>query len=240
MPAPRSSPSLTNCPHRPGRPCPRPAPCRDGPDGDPRRPCCRSPPWRCRCAPCPPVQTQQHKPLIEAAHRLGEAEGVTMWTEDEASPSQTRPIPGRGWYRVGEPAHYPHAYLHNGTARVLTLLHPRTGMVPPPGVTQSTHAVLHRGSWRSCVDPATLPPLSVPPPAEIHALEVRWQEGLTRRITLPDALPPLRMLLILDNLTGHYTPAFVTRRPSCSGCSTTASCRSFLFALEPTRVGAVG
>ncbi len=37
----------------------------------------------------------------------------------------------------------------------------------------------------------------------------RWQEGLTVRITLPESLPPLRMLLVLDNLTGHRTPSFV-------------------------------
>ena len=28
-------------------------------------------------------------------------------------------------------------------------------------------------------------------------------------ITLPDHLPPLRVLLVLDNLAGHNTPAFV-------------------------------
>lgn len=33
--------------------------------------------------------------------------------------------------------------------------------------------------------------------------------GLTVRFTLPQELPPLRMLLILDNLTGHKTPGFV-------------------------------
>jgi hypothetical protein len=33
----------------------------------------------------------------------------------------------------------------------------------------------------------------------------RWQEGLTIRITLSQELPPLRMLLVWDNLTGHYT-----------------------------------
>jgi hypothetical protein len=36
-----------------------------------------------------------------------------------------------------------------------------------------------------------------------------WQEGLQVRITLASVLPPLRMLLVLDNLTGHKTPAFV-------------------------------
>jgi hypothetical protein len=30
-----------------------------------------------------------------------------------------------------------------------------------------------------------------------------WQEGLSVRITLPEELPPLRMLLVWDNLIGH-------------------------------------
>jgi hypothetical protein len=37
----------------------------------------------------------------------------------------------------------------------------------------------------------------------------RWQEGLRVRITLPQELPPLRMLLVWDDLTGHHTPTFV-------------------------------
>lgn len=37
----------------------------------------------------------------------------------------------------------------------------------------------------------------------------RWQEGLSIRPTLPDEPPPLRMLLVLDNLAGHKTPSFV-------------------------------
>jgi len=30
--------------------------------------------------------------------------------------------------------------------------------------------------------------------------------GLSVRVTLPEDLPPLRMLLVLDNLTGHKSP----------------------------------
>ena len=37
----------------------------------------------------------------------------------------------------------------------------------------------------------------------------RWQDGLTIKPTLLPELPPLRMLLVLDNLAGHKTPAFV-------------------------------
>ena len=36
----------------------------------------------------------------------------------------------------------------------------------------------------------------------------RWQDGLPR-FTLLEALPPLRLLLILDNLAGHKSTAFV-------------------------------
>lgn len=37
----------------------------------------------------------------------------------------------------------------------------------------------------------------------------RWQEGRSALLTLPQGLPPLRMLLVLDNLAGHSTPDFV-------------------------------
>jgi hypothetical protein len=37
----------------------------------------------------------------------------------------------------------------------------------------------------------------------------RWQADLTIKATLSEKLPPLRMLLVLDNLAGHKTPAFV-------------------------------
>jgi hypothetical protein len=30
-----------------------------------------------------------------------------------------------------------------------------------------------------------------------------WQEGLTVKVRLPEDLPALRMLLVLDNLRGH-------------------------------------
>ena len=33
-----------------------------------------------------------------------------------------------------------------------------------------------------------------------------WQAGLTLPFTLPEELPPLRLLLVWDNLTGHKTP----------------------------------
>jgi hypothetical protein len=36
-----------------------------------------------------------------------------------------------------------------------------------------------------------------------------WQAGLTMPFTLPEDLPPLRLLLVWDNLAGHKTPDLV-------------------------------
>lgn len=56
---------------------------------------------------------------------------------------------------------------------------------------------------------ATLPELPSQSDAERRAAWERWQDGLTVRFTLPERLPPLRLLLVLDNLTGHKTPSLV-------------------------------
>jgi hypothetical protein len=42
-----------------------------------------------------------------------------------------------------------------------------------------------------------------------HAYWEQWREGLTTQATLLPDLPPLRVLLIYDNLTGHPTPALL-------------------------------
>lgn len=36
-----------------------------------------------------------------------------------------------------------------------------------------------------------------------------WQSGLAAPFTLPEQLPPLRLLLVWDNLAGHKTPEMV-------------------------------
>jgi DDE superfamily endonuclease len=54
--------------------------------------------------------------------------------------------------------------------------------------------------------PAPTPPLD----AEMtRAAWAHWQAGLTQPFTLPADLPPLRALLVWDNLTGHKTPELV-------------------------------
>jgi hypothetical protein len=146
--------------------------------------------------------------LIERAHLEAEKLGLAVWNEDEAGPYQTVPCPGSSWQPEGEPAKEPHEYLRNGTAKLLTLFHPATGKVHIKGVTSCPNVVLH--GWMKeelSTIVATLPePLIQLSPEENRAVWESWQEGLTVRVTLPAQLPPLRMLLIWDNLAGHKTP----------------------------------
>ena len=55
-----------------------------------------------------------------------------------------------------------------------------------------------------------MPPPAAPAAATLTcaAWEI-WQDGLAERFTLPADLPPLRMLLVWDNLTGHKSVGMV-------------------------------
>jgi hypothetical protein len=146
--------------------------------------------------------------LIEAAYQQ---DVIPVWTEDEAGPYQTQPYPGSHWHPAGDPVGYPHEYVREGTAKQLTLFHPASGQVRVKGVRQSTNAILH--PWLKAELEDILASLPQPQPLRDHAAHrrewERWQEGLSIRITLPDELPRLRMLLVWDNLKGHLTPAIV-------------------------------
>jgi hypothetical protein len=147
--------------------------------------------------------------LIEDAYTLGASLGLAVWCEDEAGPFQTVPHPGTSWEPEGHPVHQPHEYIRNGTAKVLTLFRPADGRVRVAGTTSVTNAVLH--PWVKRELSAILAALPAPPPTAdaSRATWERWQIGLTAPITLPEQLPALRMLLVLDNLAGHKTPTFV-------------------------------
>lgn len=149
--------------------------------------------------------------MIEAAYREGEALGLAVWGEDEAGPFPTRPYPGQTWAPAGEPVQQPHEYVRAGMAKQLTLFHPATGQVRVKGVTSSANAVLHpwlKEELTAIVE--ALPAAAVPPSDEMcRALWQRWQAGLSAPLTLPASLPPLRLLLVLDNLAGHLSPDLV-------------------------------
>src|SRR3954454_22916218 len=136
--------------------------------------------------------------------------GLAAWCTDQAGPYQTIPYPGASWRPEGDPARLPHEYLRDGTAKALTLFRPADGHARVNGVTACPNAVLH--PWLKRELTAILAALPAPPAEPVGGWRPaweRWQEGLSIRPTLPSELPPLRMLLVLDNLAGHKTPELV-------------------------------
>jgi hypothetical protein len=146
--------------------------------------------------------------LIEDAYRTGEAMGLPVWCTDQAGPFQTVPHPGPSWRPEGQPARQPHEYLRDGTAKVLTLFHPADGRVRVEGVTACPNTVLHGWLKKELTAVLAAMPTAKASPAPRGDWE-RWQRGLSLKPTLLDKRPPLRMLLVLDNLAGHKTPEFV-------------------------------
>ena len=93
---------------------------------------------------------------------------------------------------------------------MLTLFHPATGQVRVKGVTSCPNVILH--AWLEAELSAildALPPPKLRPEGDNRAVWEHWQTGLTVKPTLGDNLPPLRMLLVMDNLAGHLTARFV-------------------------------
>jgi hypothetical protein len=164
------------------------------------------------------------KGAIDLAYRLAEAAGLPLWCQDEAGPYQAIPQPGAGWAPVGKPALQPHEYIRGGTAKLLTLFRPATGEVRAKGVANATNAVLHpwlRTELAAVL--ATLPPVAVP--EEERPPLARWATWLGHEPR--DPLPPLRLLLIWDNLAGHLSWSIVR------WLSSTASCRSIRRSAAP-------
>jgi hypothetical protein len=148
--------------------------------------------------------------LIEQAYTIAEKLGLAVWTEDEAGPFQTVPFAGNSWQEQGRPQRQASEYIRNGTAKMLTLFHPQDGQVRVKGVRSCTNLVLHEWMKRELGDIVEHLPAGVPVDEVANRLLwERWQEGLLWPITLPAQLPPLRMLLVMDNLKGHKTPEMV-------------------------------
>src|SRR3954447_21178743 len=100
---------------------------------------------------------------------------------------------------------------------------PGTGRPPKPAERQAVRERVPRPRYR-CTNPvlhgwlkerlevilATMPSPAAPPDVAVtrRAWEA-WQDGLAERFTLPTELPPLRILLVWDNLTGHKNAEMV-------------------------------
>lgn len=142
------------------------------------------------------------------AYKLASEQNLEVWCEDEAGPYQATPQEGYSWQPQYKAKCRPHEYVRGGTAKMLTLFHPKTGHLIVKGVTSSTNDVLHtwlKKSLSEVVDKYSFENCS----AEERGSWTHWQDGLTEKITLPDELPKLRVLLILDNLKGHKSLDFV-------------------------------
>ena len=124
-----------------------------------------------------------------------------MWCEDEAGPCQAVPQAGASWQPQGDPARQPHEYVRGGTAKLLTLLRPATGEVRAEPVDRTPKVVLHGWLRRELAAIlATCPPAPAEPLPGAH-----WADWLDPALPAwwADGLPPLRVLLIWDNLAGH-------------------------------------
>lgn len=136
---------------------------------------------------------------------------MPLFCQDEAGPYQAIPQTGPSWQISGSPARHPHEYIRGGTVKLLTLFRPATGEVWAKPVEHTPNTVLH--PWLQSELVSIL--AALPAPTRLHdAATTRaawqvWQEGLSQPFTLPDELPPLRALLVWDNLAGHKTPALV-------------------------------
>jgi hypothetical protein len=128
--------------------------------------------------------------------------------EDEAGPYQAIPQPGASWQPEGHPATQPHEYERGGTAKLLTLFRPATGSLRAKGVLSAPNVVLH--PWLKGELSAVLaemekehPAAELPPEAE-RPLCGQWETWLGHP-PRGKPLPPLRIVLVLDNLAGHVS-----------------------------------
>ena len=125
--------------------------------------------------------------------------------EDEAGPYQAIPQPGASWQPEGHPRLLPHEYERGGTAKLLTLFRPATGQVRAKGVLSVTNAVLH--PWlqeqllQVLAEIEKQQPSEMLPPEKERPLCARWETWLGHPPRTPK--PPLRIVLVLDNLAGH-------------------------------------
>jgi DDE superfamily endonuclease len=127
-----------------------------------------------------------------------------VWCQDEAGPYQAIPQPGQSWRPEGKPRAQPHEYIRGGTAKLLTLFRPATGQVRAKGVTNAPNVVLHPWLKTELLQVLANLPDSRRHDSEPHA---QWATWLGHVPHLP--LPPLRLILVWDNLAGHLSSSMV-------------------------------
>jgi transposase len=153
-------------------------------------------------------QAQEKQRLIELAYRIAELAGVQLWCQDEAGPYQAIPQPGEDWHLQGYPRHLPHEYVRGGTAKLLTLFRPATGQVRAKGVLSAPNAVFHpwlKEELTQILKPILQREAEMGRPEEAERpVGGQWRTWLWPH-ERDEGLPPLRVLLVWDNLAGHLS-----------------------------------
>jgi hypothetical protein len=96
--------------------------------------------------------------------------------------------------------------VRTGTAKLLTLFRPATGEVRANGVRQATNAVLHPWLHAELGSMLASRPLVTAPEHERAPL-ARWETWRGHPPRQPK--PPLRLILVWDNLAGHHSWSIV-------------------------------
>jgi hypothetical protein len=141
------------------------------------------------------------------AYHVAEAVGIPLWCQDEAGPYQAVPQPGQSWQPEGHPQCQAHEYIRGGTAKLLTLFRPATGAVRAKGVPRAPNAVLHPWLQHELLEILEDLPSAASDSTELPTA-VQWATWLGHIPHLP--LPPLRLILIWDNLAGHLSTSIVS------------------------------
>src|SRR6266700_2137818 len=153
-------------------------------------------------------RAQEKQRLIELAYLIGEQAGLQVWCQDEAGPYQAIPQAGSTWHRAGHPKGQPHEYTREGTAKLLTLFRPATGQVRAKGVLSAPNAVLHpwlQAELAQVLEPILQREAEMGRPEEAERpVGGRWRTWLWPH-ERDEGLPPLRVLLVWDNLAGHLS-----------------------------------
>jgi hypothetical protein len=150
------------------------------------------------------------KRLIDLAYEQAEAAGIVQ-RECQMKPDPIRPFPSleRHGNRKAIRPMPPHEYERGGTAKLLTLFRPATGALRAKGVLSAPNAVLHR-LYQRATDREVLAeiekklPRETLPPESQRPLYAQWETWLGHPSRNP-SLPPLRIVLVLDNLAGHLS-----------------------------------
>lgn len=142
--------------------------------------------------------------MIEKAYLLGEEMGMVVLCQDEAGPYQTKPHPGGSWQVAGQPAKYDHEYIRNGTAKIMTLLRPKTGQVEITGVTSTANKILHPWLKENILAinknlPQTTDNADSERKSKIwkHFESAFWSKDYFEKLPTP------KIILVWDNLAGH-------------------------------------